>query len=203
MLHAAWNALVKSSDDNTLSMGAVTMGHVPPALLALPFVPLPSSESLPYLFGGIALHFGYQMFLIQSYKAGDLTQVYPIARGSAPLVVALVSVVVLGVQLDGAELLAIVTIGAGILSLALVRQQDGLQNKNAALLALVTGLFIASYSFVDGLGARLAGSSLGFFCWLAIGNGILMFGFLAVKTPDTLRSIPTKGLPVLLIGGGA
>ncbi|MEP6064974.1 MAG: DMT family transporter [Paracoccaceae bacterium] len=203
VLHAAWNALVKGGADKALSMGAVIIGHIPIAVAALPFVPFPNVESLPYLFGGIILHFGYQLFLLRSYQLGDLTQVYPIARGSAPLIVALFSVLVLGIHLEGLELLAIALIGLGIISLALVRQSDGLQNRNAAAFALITGLFIASYSLVDGLGARIAGTSLGFFCWLAIGNGFLMIAYLGVKSPATLRVIPRKGLPILVMGGGA
>jgi len=203
VLHAAWNALVKGGADKTLSMGAVVVGHMPIALAALPFVPLPAIESLPYLFGGMLLHFGYQLFLLKSYQMGDLTQVYPIARGAAPLIVALVSVVLLGVHLNGIELLAILVIGTGIISLALVRQSDGLQNRSAATVALITGAFIASYSLIDGLGARLAGTSLGFYCWLAIGNGLLMLAYLAVRSPQTLIALPRRGMPILFIGGSA
>ena len=131
VLHASWNALLKGGSDKTLSMAAIIIGHVPLALLALPFVPLPTLASLPYLFTGILLHFGYQMFLLKSYQMGDLTQVYPIARGSAPLLVALVSVVFLGVHLNSLEVVAILIIGTGIISLALVRRSDGSQNVNA------------------------------------------------------------------------
>ncbi|MFK7939122.1 MAG: EamA family transporter [Roseovarius sp.] len=203
LLHAAWNTLVKSGADKTLSMGAVVIGHIPIALLALVFAPMPALDSLPYLVGGVVLHFGYQIFLLRSYQSGDLTQVYPIARGSSPLIVALFSVLVLGVHLEGLEIAAILIIGAGIISLALVRHSDGMQNGKAASLALVTGLFIASYSLVDGLGARVAGTSLGFYCWLSLGNGILMVVYLSLTSPETLRSIPRKGMPVLLWGGGA
>ena len=84
----------------------------------------------------------------------------------------------------------IVIIGAGIISLALVRRADGLRNGNAAVLALITGLFIASYSLVDGLGARLSGSSLAFFGWMALGNGLMMAAFLAVTSPQSLRDLP-------------
>ena len=203
VLHAVWNAVIKGGSDKTLSMGAVVIGHLPIAIIILPFVPTPSIESLPYLVGGIALHFGYQLFLLRSYQMGDLTQVYPIARGSAPLIVALFSALVLGVHLEGLEVLAIAIIGLGIINLALVRQADGQQNRNAAMLALTTGLFIAAYSLVDGLGARIAGTSLGFFCWLAIGDGILMILYLAISSPGTLRLLPTRGLPVLVIGGSA
>ncbi len=203
LLHASWNALLKGSADKLLGMGAVVIGHIPIAMALLPFVPLPNMESLPYLMGGIALHFGYQLFLLRSYETGDLTQVYPIARGSAPLIVALVSVVFLGIVLTGTELLAILIIGTGIISLTLVRRSDGLANGKAALLALITGAFIASYSLVDGMGARSAGTSLGFYCWLAIANGVLMALYLRLRAPSTLRALPGAGLPMLLAGGAA
>ena len=203
MLHATWNALVKGGADKRVTMAAVVLGHLPFAAVILPFVPLPAVESLPYLIAGILLHAGYQLFLFQSYQKGDLTQVYPIARGSAPLIVALVSVVFLGVHLSPVELLAITIIGAGILSLALVRRADGNRNGNAAMLALVTGCFIASYSLVDGLGARLAGTALGFYGWLTIGNVIVMAVFLMIKSPQVFGGILRTGRGVFVIGGGA
>lgn len=186
-----------------MSMGTVVLGHMPLALIALPFVPMPAIESMPYLAAGILLHVGYQLFLLKSYEIGDLTQVYPIARGAAPLIVALFSVVVLGIQLSSIQMLAILIIGCGIISLALVRKADGLRNGNAAVLALITGLFIATYSLVDGLGARIADTSLGFYSWLAIGNGLIMAAYFAVKSPKTLGVIATKGRGVFLFGGGA
>jgi len=203
ILHASWNALIKGGADKRVSMGAVMLGHIPLALAALPFVPLPAVESLPYLAAGILLHFGYQLFLLQSYRLGDLTQVYPIARGSAPLIVALVSVAVLGVHLSPIEVLAITVIGTGVLSLALVRRADGKRNGHAAGMALTTGCFIAAYSLVDGLGARLAGTSLGFYSWLAIGNGIIIIGYLSRTSPGVLRDVVTKGRKVMVVGGSA
>ncbi|MEL6505857.1 MAG: DMT family transporter [Pseudomonadota bacterium] len=203
LLHAAWNALVKGSGDKTVSMGAVTLGHALPALLLLPFAHVPSAESLPYLAGSVCLHFGYQVFLIKSYETGDLTQVYPIARGTAPLIVCFVSVVGLGVALGGLEILAVCIIGAGILSLALVRQSDGQRNRHAAALAVTTSLFIASYSLVDGLGARVAGTALGFYCWLTLFNSLIFALYLKWRAPGALREIPRSGLKVFLIGGTA
>jgi drug/metabolite transporter (DMT)-like permease len=203
MLHAAWNALVKGGSDKHLNMAAVVLGHMPPAILILPFVPFPARESWPYLVAGIGLHFGYQMFLLRAYRIGDLTQVYPIARGSAPLLVAGISVLFLGVHLQSIEILAVLTIGAGIISLSLVRAQDGSRNMGAARLAFLTGCFIAAYSLVDGFGARAAGTALGFYGWLAIGNGILFAGFSAVRTPGLLWQIPRKAGWVFVLGGGA
>lgn len=203
LLHASWNALLKSGADKTLAMGAVILGHVPIALVLIPFVPLPSPESLPYLAAGVALHFGYQIFLLNSYRLGDLTQVYPIARGIAPLIVALVSVGLLGVVMSGPEKLAIAVIAVGIMSLSLVRRSDGERNLVAVVLALGTGGFIAGYSLVDGLGARLAGTALGYYAWLSIFNGAAMVGYLAWRAPGTLSAIPRRGKLSFFMGGCA
>lgn len=203
LLHAIWNALVKGGSDKTLGMSAVIIGHVPIAIACLPFVPMPDSESYPYLLGGIVLHAGYQFFLLQSYKVGDLTQVYPIARGTAPLLVAFISVFVLKVELSSMELLAIVIIGIGILSLTLVKRGDGQRNPQAVVFALVTSCFIASYSMVDGLGARLAGTSLGYYAWLSIANGFFMITYVLAVQPTVLRQLVTSHRKLFVVGGAA
>ena len=203
MLHAVWNALVKGGADKHLSMTAVVLGHAPFGALALAFAPTPDMASLPYLAGGIALHVGYQLFLLASYRAGDLTQVYPIARGSAPLIVAAISMLFLGVQLNRTEQFAVFAIGAGIMSLGLVRQRDGLRNARAGALALATGCFIAGYSLVDGLGARTAGTAVGFYGWLTLGNAIVFAAMMAIRRPDVFRGLVLRGKRLFFIGGGA
>ncbi|MEM8750243.1 MAG: DMT family transporter [Pseudomonadota bacterium] len=203
VLHALWNALVKGGADKDLNMAAVVIGHAPLALLLLPFAPIPAAASMPYLFAGLMLHFGYQLFLLRSYRLGDLTQVYPIARGTAPLIVAGVSVLYLGVDLRPIELLAVLIIAAGIMSMSLVRRSDGLRNGSASGFAFVTGCFIAGYSLVDGLGARAAGTAVGYYGWLTIGNALVFVIFLALRNPDVLRRLPRDGKRVFAIGGSA
>ena len=203
LLHASWNALVKSGSDKLLGIGAVIIGHIPFAVLCLMFVPAPKPESWLFLCGGIILHTGYQFFLLHSYKLGDLTQVYPIARGSAPLLVALFSVLVLHVELSKIELTSVVIIGLGILSLGLVRKTDGRRSPGAAVSALITGCFIASYSLVDGAGARLSGSSVGFYSWLSIANAIVMSVYVLAVQPKILKQLVTTDVWLFLVGGGA
>ncbi|WP_226780138.1 DMT family transporter [Oceaniglobus trochenteri] len=203
LLHASWNALLKGGADKRLSMCAITVGAVPLATLALLLSPVPAPESWPYAIAGIFLHAGYQIFLVQSYRRGDLTQVYPIARGSAPLIVAVVSFFGLGVVLAPVEILAIAMIACGILSIALVRQSDGLRNGPAARLALITGCFIASYSIVDGIGARLAGTAFGFFAVIAIGDAAVFLGYMAITARRSIPALWGSARGVLLIGGSA
>lgn len=125
LLHAAWNAMVKGGNDKELSMAAVVIGQVPFAATMLLFIPSPDPASLPWLICRFIFHVGYQLLLVKSYPTGELAQVYPLVRGSAPLIVAAVSVFVLGIPLSQMELCAIGVIGLGIASLGLVRRHEG------------------------------------------------------------------------------
>ena len=202
ILHASWNAMVKHGNDKFLSMSCVIFGHMMFGFAALFFVPLPDLVSWPYVLVGAVLHTGYQLFLLYSYRIGDLTQVYPIARGVAPLIIAFVSVVFLGVDLSGWQLLGVLFIGAGIMSLVMVRGSEGLGNSKAGLMALVTGCFIASYSLNDGLGARVAMSAVGFYAVLTIINGAMFFAIMAKLNPAVIKGVWGQGRKVSLLGGG-
>ncbi|RKF14009.1 hypothetical protein D6850_12575 [Roseovarius spongiae] len=203
LLHAGWNAMVKGGGDKHLAMAGVVIGQGLFAIPVLAVAPSPDPASLPLMGAGILLHLGYQLFLLAAYRSGDLSQVYPLARGSAPLIVAAVSVLFLGVTLAPLQIGAVALIGLGIMSMALARRADGLRNRGAALLALTTGCFIASYSLVDGLGARVAGSALGFYGWLTIGNMLGFVAIAALRWPATLRRVPRHGLKLVFLGGGA
>ncbi len=203
LLHASWNALVKGGADKKVNMSGVVLGHTPAALIILFLTPVPLPESWPYLIAGMFAHFGYQVFLLNAYTKGDLSQVYPIARGSAPLIVTVVSVFLLGVVLVPLELVAVGVIAMGLISMALVRGQDGSRNPAAARLALITGCFIASYSLIDGLGARLSGTPWGFYAWLGLGNAIVFAAYLWWTDRAVLRRTFTQGLRVFFIGGTA
>ncbi len=202
LLHAGWNALVKGGLDKTRSMAAVVIGQGACGGLVLLFVPAPAAASWPYLLIGVALHLGYQMFLIAAYKVGDLTQVYPIARGIAPVLVTVISVTVLGVSLDMPQLLAVGLIVCGIISLGLVRNAGGSRFGAGTLLALVTGCFIATYSLNDGLGARLAGSPFGFYGWMALLNGVAFVVLVPFWERGALSALPRSGA-LIAVGGGA
>lgn len=201
-LHASWNALVKGAGDKHVSMTAVVLGHAPFGAAALLFVPAPAPESLPYLAAGVVFHVGYQFFLLFSYRIGDLTQVYPIARGVAPLIVTAISAIFLGVQFSSSQTIAVLSIGIGIMSLVLVRGSDGLRNPRAAMMALATGCFIAGYSLIDGTGARLAGTSLGFYAWLTVINAAVFGAIITVISPGIFARLAQGGWRLPVIGGG-
>ena len=203
LLHAVWNGFVKSSGDKFASMCALSLGHLPLAALAAFTLPFPAPESWALLLTGMALHLGYQITLAMAYRVGDLSQVYPIARGVAPLLVAAISVAFLGVHLVLPELIGITIIGAGILSLALVRKSDGLRNPVAAALALLTGCFIAAYSLVDGYGARASGSPIAFYGWLSMGTALGFCTTMALWKPGTVRTALCENKRLGVLGGSA
>ncbi|MBL4811768.1 MAG: EamA family transporter [Rhodobacteraceae bacterium] len=186
VLHAVWNAVVKDGGDKFVAMTGMILGQVPIALLCLVIWPMPAAESWLYLAAGVVIHTGYQFFLALAYKHGDFSQVYPLARGVAPLLVAAVSVLFLGVELSRAGLFGISMIGIGIMSLAFARQADGRRNGKAAGLALITGCFIASYSLVDGFGARLSGAPMTYYAGVALGSTVGFLALMAVWRPGVI-----------------
>ena len=172
LLHAAWNALVKVNTDRLIMVGIMMTSQIAIATMALPFVAFPTPQAWPFIFYSTALHTAYFSFLVLAYRYGDLSHVYPIARGVAPLIVAVVSVVIVGEVLSYPAMLAVVAVALGIMSLSLTRSAYGLGESKAILYALGTGVFIAGYTIVDGLGARHAASAHSYIFWLNIFDGI-------------------------------
>lgn len=166
LFHATWNAFIKVDGDRTMFMAVMLASSGIGALATTPFLALPDIEIWPYIALSVLLHVGYTAFLILAYRVGDLSHVYPLARGSAPLIVALVSVPLLGEQLTASALMAVVLMGLGIMSLAFTRREQGLRDPRTVFFALGTGLFIAAYTVTDAIGARLADSAHSYAAWM-------------------------------------
>jgi drug/metabolite transporter (DMT)-like permease len=174
MVHATWNALIKADGDRLALIKVMSLTQFVVSLCLVPFVAAPAIESWPYLAASVALNTGYMLSLNRAYQVGDLSLVYPFARGVAPFIVAIVSIALLGEQLSQTSQIAILLIGLGITSLALTRGAAGLRDLRSALLALVTGAFIAGYTIADGLGARAAGTAHGYMVWLSLFTGLVI-----------------------------
>ena len=205
LLHATWNSLVKGSQDKYVGMLLIALGHVPPGVIFVFFAPLPGMDVLPWLGASLALHLGYQVFLAASYRVGDLTTVYPIARGSAPLFVTMASLTVLDVDLSWWQVGSVGLLILGLLLLSYDRLGTNKRQWTVVALALVTGGFIASYSIIDGLGARKMGYALAYWGWVAIGNGALMTLWMLLFQPSSMAKVrlTSQNLTTLLLGGGA
>ncbi len=166
LFHATWNTFVKIDGDRLVFMAVMMVGSGFGAFITIPFLPLPAIESWPYIALSIFLHNGYLLFLILAYRYGDLSHVYPLARGSAPLIVAFVSITFIGEQLTNHGLLAIFIMAVGIVSLCFTRGAQNLRNPAAVFFALGTGLFLAGYTLTDGVGARIAGNAHSYSAWM-------------------------------------
>ena len=165
LLHAIWNILVKGQGDRLTIMAFISAVSGALSLLFLPFVDFPAPASWPYIWVSLIVHNAYYIFLVLAYKYGDLSHVYPLSRGSAPLLVTGISIIFVGEFLTTQGYLAVAIITLGIISLMLSRGSDGMKNLRAVFFALGTGCLIAVYTVVDGLGARLSGSPHGYIFW--------------------------------------
>jgi len=173
--HAGWNASIKRGLDPLATTVAISIGAALVSLVALPVIGLPAWAAWPWVLASIVIHLVYFAALIESYRSGDMGQVYPIARGSAPLLTATVTTALVGERLGLAGWLGIALLAAGVLLLSLRGGRDLARlNRRAVGFALLTAVTICAYSVVDGIGARLAGSANAYSVALFVGIGPVM-----------------------------
>ena len=200
-LHATWNAMVKNEKDKYLGMSGIVFGHVPASILVIFFTPAPKAESIPFIILSAILHNGYQWFLLYSYKFGDYTKVYPIARGTAPILVAIISLFFLGTVLSNFELLGIFIVSAGILSLSYFDTKT-FKDQKGIIYALMTATFIMGYSITDGHGAKISNSFLSYMGWSFILNAIIFAILLNfIGQTKIITKTVNKGKLIFLAGG--
>ena len=170
-MHATWNSLVKAGSDVLLTQGLVLGVGALIALMALPFLPLPAPAARPFLIASMVAHFGYCIFLVLAYQRGDLSQVYPLARGMPPLVVAGMAALVVGETLQPLEIVGVSLVTLGIVSLTFSGGSPRPGRRRSLVFAAVAGLFISCYTMIDGLGVRRSGHEVSFIAWLFLVDG--------------------------------
>ena len=210
LCHAGWNALIKVGLDPLSSTTLISIGAGIAGLVALPFVGVPSVDSWPWLFASVVIHLFYFAALIESYRTGDLGQVYPIARGSAPLMTAVVATIWIGERLSALGWLGIVTLVGGVFLLSLRGGRELARlDRRAVGFALMTAVTICTYSIVDGVGARLSGNPNAYSAWLFVGIAIVLLpyarirggsGALAVALPYWRQGLAGGTMQVLSYG---
>ena len=189
-LHAAWNALLKLGLSKQSSMLLLSLGNAAIGLVIVATQPLPTAEVWPWLFASGLIHTAYQLFLAYSYEHGDLSRVYPIARGTAPMVVLLVSVTLLGVRFEVWELAGILVLGCGIALMARGVFSDG-ESRRLLPYALGSAAATAGYTLTDGMGARVSGDPVTYVGWLLILAALFYTPVvLALRGPSVLRASP-------------
>lgn len=184
LLHASWNALLRSGADRLWSMTVMCLAVALASAVMAVLLPLPAVASWPYAVLSALLHVGYNLFLVKTYRQGELGQTYPISRGSSPLLVTLGATVFAGERPGALALLGILLISGGIVSLAFKGRRlmvPGLPY------ALGTGCFIAAYSVVDGMGVRLSDAPMAYTAWMSALWGVLMpLVYIGLRGPRAL-----------------
>ncbi len=200
VMHAAWNGMVKNHPDKVVAVSSIVFGHFPLSIIAIILLPVPSLDCIPYIIASAIIHQGYQWYLLSAYQIGDLTKVYPIARGFGPLVATIISILILGLFLDSIIIFSILLICVGIMILGLF----DIENKNFKVLqlSLFTGFFIGLYSLIDGYGARVSLSAIVYMSWSFILSSLLFLVVLRIKKQkNIIQNVVKKGKKIFWIGG--
>ncbi|MGX2995219.1 EamA family transporter [Streptomyces sp. JNUCC 64] len=169
--HASWNAIAHRITDKLVGLTLISGGGALTGLAVAPFVPLPAAGAWPYLVASVVLHIAYKALLMRSFALGDFGQAYPIARGSAPLMVTALAAVFADEYPGTWQGAGILVACAGLTGVALWGLRGRRPDWPAIVAALATGVSIAVYTVVDGVGVRASGTTLGYLAWLLILEG--------------------------------
>ena len=176
LLHASWNAIIKSGSDPLIDTALIGICKSALLLPLLGLWPAPAQAAWPFMAASVVVHVGYYTALAGAYKAGDLSHGYPIMRGTAPLITALGTWFFLGEPLSPGASAGVLLICGGVLSLAYVGNAAGGgrrgATRSATRWALLNALIIALYTLADGNGVRVSGNAIGYILWLNFFNGL-------------------------------
>ncbi len=202
LMHASWNALVKVSGDRFFTMATV-MGAGSILLTPLiPFVQFPPVAALPFLLASFVLHLGYYGILIFAYRHGDLSVIYPIARGSSPVLIAIGAFLLAGQTLSPIASAGLALASGGMCLFAFERGLPSRDFLKPLFIALSVGLSIAGYTVVDGLGLRQTPSAIDYIVWLSFLDGIpLMLWAVVFRLSDYVIYLRKEGAKAAM--GGA
>jgi drug/metabolite transporter (DMT)-like permease len=189
--HAGWNALIKVGLDPLSTTTLITIGSGVVALVFMPFVGVPAWAAWPWLLASVAIHLVYFASLIESYRTGDLGQVYPIARGSAPLMTASATTLFVGEKLSLIGWVGILALVIGVLLLSTRGGRELAKiDRRAIGFALFTALTICTYSVLDGIGARRSVNPNAYSVWLFIGIAMVMLPYAIYRDgPDVVPAM--------------
>ncbi len=199
LLHAFWNAVVKGAGDKTVMLGLIAMGHVVPGLFIVALIPAPNWAVWPYILASTVIHWAYYYLLNAAYRLGDLSVMYPVARGLAPVLVAVGAQAWIGESLPLIAWAGIFCVSAGIMVLTRGIFSGALPLMGL-LAAMGTAVMVAAYSLVDGVGIRLSGSPLGYIGWLFVAE-ILVAAYIFTGRTKRLRTMPPRAVLIGFLGG--
>lgn len=198
-LHALWNALVKGAGDRTIMLGLISLGHVVPGIVIIWLTAAPGWSVAPFIVASTVIHWGYYFLLVIAYRFGDLSVVYPVARGLAPVIVALGAMVWVGESLSWVAWAGVISISLGILLLA-TGALNGTIPLTGPIAAVGVAIIVAAYSLVDGVGIRLSNSALGYIGWLFLAEIVVTLYIFGTRY-QRLRQTSLRTLCIGFLGG--
>jgi drug/metabolite transporter (DMT)-like permease len=198
--HASWNAIAHRITDKLVGFTLISGGGVLIGLAIALFAAFPAARAWPYLLASAAIHIAYMTLLMLSFRLGDFGQAYPIARGTAPLVVTVLAAVFAHEVPDGWAAAGIAVSCAGLTGVALWGLRGRRPDRAAIGAALATGLTIAAYTVVDGLGVRASGSSFGYIAWLLAVQGVVIPTYAAYRRRGELLPVIRPFMALGLLG---
>lgn len=163
LMHAIWNSVIQSSQNSFLESFNFAVWKIPLTLLLIILLPIPHQDSWPYIATSICIHFVYTYSLVYTYSKNELTQAYPIFRGSAPLIILLLSYFILKENISSIGWLAVIITSIGIISMSIIGNKI---NFKSSISISIVAIAIVSYSIVDGVGARLSMQSFSYLAWV-------------------------------------
>jgi drug/metabolite transporter (DMT)-like permease len=199
--HATWNAIAHGIKDQVVAFGLIGAGGVAVAAPLVAIFPFPLAACWPYLLASVFIHVFYNLLLMRSYRYGEFGQVYPLARGTSPLVVTVLAAVFAAERPSLPQVVGVLVVSSGLAVLVFAgrRGRAGSGVGRAALVAAGgTGLTIAAYTTVDGLGVRLSGSSVAYIAWLILLESLCVPAWALVRRRRVLagqsRAVLLSGL---------
>jgi drug/metabolite transporter (DMT)-like permease len=171
VVHATWNAIASAIKDKLVAFGLLGLTQAAVAAICLPLAGLPRSEALIFAGGSAVIHIGYTYGLLHSYRLGDFGRAYPLARGTAPVLVAGGAWFLAGEHLAPVQLAGVCVVAAGLAAIVFAGGRLTRADLPATLAAVATGVTIAAYTIVDGLGVRHAHNPLGYISVLFLLQG--------------------------------
>ena len=207
LLHASWNALIKSGKDKALDTALIHILGCGVGVVLVALFGLPRREAWPWLAASMTIHIGYYITLVGAYRHGELGFSYPIMRGTAPLLVAMLSGQLIGERLSLTAWLGVAGISGGVLLIGLTRSHvHGGSRRHALGYALANAAIIAAYTLVDGMGVRASGNALQYVSLLFMLDGLPYFTIVMWQRRAALAdsiAFMKQRWPVALVGSSA
>jgi drug/metabolite transporter (DMT)-like permease len=201
VLHAIWNALASVIKDKFVAFGLIGVTEAVVAGVCLPLAGLPAAPALAYVAASAVIHIAYTYALLHSYRLGDFGRAYPLARGTSPLLVAVGAWFLADEHLAATQIAGVSIVAASLMAIVFAGGKLTRADLPATLVALLTGVTIAAYTVIDGLGVRHSHNPFGYISLLFLLQGPVVAAIAGVSLRHRFAALALTDLPAGLAAG--